>query len=240
MIHGIASSSTTFRNLFPLLADHRVVAMDLLGFGESLASPTVAFTIEEHVRALRDAIASLRLREPYVLVGHSMGALIASRFAASHPRRLAALVLVSPPIYVAPTALGDRGHRREMLTYLKGFESLRRNKWLTIREAKIAARLSGIRGSVEVNEANWLAFALSLEHVIEQQTSVSDIANAAVPIWIVYGTLDPLILPATLRIVERMRHVTIEGIPGADHVIRRRMARAVARAIAAAEQAQTH
>ena len=80
MIHGIASSSVTFERLIPLVEPyHRVIAIDLLGFGESPAPDDAAYTIDEHVAALARTLRELRLREPFVLVGHSMGALIARR-----------------------------------------------------------------------------------------------------------------------------------------------------------------
>src|SRR5687768_17213249 len=85
MVHGIASSSVTFERLVPLVEPyHRVIAIDLLGFGESPAPEDGEYTIGEHVAALARTLKSLRLREPFVLVGHSMGALIATRYTATH------------------------------------------------------------------------------------------------------------------------------------------------------------
>ena len=84
MVHGIASSSSaTFQNLVPLLEpSFRCILIDLLGFGESPAPDDAEYTLEEHVAALAATIATLKLTEPFVLVGHSLGALIAARYAA--------------------------------------------------------------------------------------------------------------------------------------------------------------
>src|SRR4051812_45359120 len=77
MIHGIASSSVTFERLIPLVEPrHRVIALDLLGFGESPAPENATYTIAEHEAALSRTLDRMRLREPFVLVGHSMGSLI--------------------------------------------------------------------------------------------------------------------------------------------------------------------
>src|SRR6185295_7411703 len=77
MIHGIASSSVTWQNVVPLLEPrHRCIRIDLLGFGGSPAPADADYTLEEHVAAIARTIRSLRLREPFVLVGHSMGGLI--------------------------------------------------------------------------------------------------------------------------------------------------------------------
>ncbi|HEV7955687.1 MAG: alpha/beta hydrolase [Microbacteriaceae bacterium] len=232
LVHGIASSSVTFENLVPLLVDrHRVIAIDLLGFGESVAPEVAKFTIEEHVSALEETIDSLELREPFVLVGHSMGSLVTSRFAATNRKRVAKLVLVSPPIYLTPNAFGDPVERAAMGLYLKAYEYLRTNKEFTMRNAAILARMSPIKHVLEVSERNWKAFVLSLEKAIESQTTVSDIASVTSPVQIVYGTLDPFLMPGGLRIVEQMRHVNVHRVDGGDHLVRKRMARVVATAI---------
>ncbi|MBC7723950.1 MAG: alpha/beta hydrolase [Burkholderiaceae bacterium] len=232
LVHGIASSAVTFENLVPLIDDrHRVIAIDLMGFGESVAPPDAQFTIEEHVEALAETLVSLRLRHPFVLVGHSMGSLIAARYAATHNRRVTKLVLVSPPVYVAPTALGDPMERAAMGLYLKAYEYLRTNKTFTMRNAAMLARISPIRNVLEVSERNWTAFVLSLEKSIESQTTVSDIATVTSPVEVVYGTLDPFMMPSGLRIIEQMRHVTVHRVDGSDHLVRKRLARVVATAV---------
>src|SRR5688572_30395094 len=84
LLHGIASSSVTFEYVVPLVTErHRAVAIDLLGFGGSPAPEGAGYTIEEHVAALRRTVRKLRLRQ-FVLVGHSLGALIAARYAATY------------------------------------------------------------------------------------------------------------------------------------------------------------
>ena len=102
LIHGIASSYVTFENVVPLLDDHRVIAVDLLGFGGSPAPPASTYTLEEHVDYLSRTLSRLRIPEPFVLVGHSMGSLIASRYASTRSSKLRGLVLVSPPVYLPP------------------------------------------------------------------------------------------------------------------------------------------
>jgi pimeloyl-ACP methyl ester carboxylesterase len=231
LLHGIASSSVTFEYVVPLINDrHRAVSIDLLGFGGSPAPEDATYMIEEHVAALHRTLRHARLRS-FVLVGHSMGALIAARYAANHPRAVSGLVLVSPPIYLAPSEMGAPLDRAAMGLYFRLYEFLRANKQFTIRAAAGLARLAPIKNLLDVSETSWNPFVLSLEKSIESQTALSDLAQVQVPIHLVYGTLDPFLHPAGLRLVESLRGVTAHRVQGIDHVIRPRMARVVATAI---------
>jgi pimeloyl-ACP methyl ester carboxylesterase len=232
LLHGIASSSVTFEYVVPLITDrHRAVSIDLLGFGESVAPEDATFTIEEHVAALRRTLRTMGLRQ-IVLVGHSLGALVATRYAAAYRREITRLVVVSPPVYVTPAEIAAPFDRAAMDGYLRLYEFLRSNKEFTIRAAAGLARLSPIKNLLDVSEKNWNAFVRSLETSIESQTTVTDLVQVTAPIHLVYGTLDPLLHPAGLRIVESLRGVTAHKVQGVDHVIRPRMARVVATAIA--------
>ena len=231
LLHGIASSSVTFEYVVPLIAErHRAVSIDLLGFGESPVPEYATYTIEEHVAALDRTLRKLRLRE-FVLVGHSMGALIAARYAATHRRQITRLVLVSPPVYLVPTEIGTPFDRAAMGLYFRLYEFLRANKEFTIRAAAGLALLSPIKNLLDVSERNWPAFVASLEKAVESQTTVSDLVQVNAPIHLVYGALDPFRHPAGLRILENLRGVTTHRVQGVDHVIRPRLARVVATAI---------
>lgn len=232
LVHGIASSSVTFDELVPRLVDtHRVIALDILGFGGSRAPANATFTIEEHAEALHATIRSLRLSAPFVLVGHSLGSLISSRYAADHPELVAKLVLVSPPIYLDPKAWGTPRDKAAMGAYLRVYEYLRANKAFTMRAAEAIDRISPIRNVLQVSESNWMAFTLSLQNAIESQTTVADIARVRVPVEIVYGTLDPFLMPGGIQIVGKMRHVTVHKVDAGDHLLRKRLAKAVAKVV---------
>ncbi len=232
MIHGIASSSVTFERLIPLVEPfHRVIAIDLLGFGESPAPEDAAYTIDEHTAAVARTVSDLRLRGPFVLVGHSLGALIATRYAATHAGAVSRVILVSPPIYLPADTISAPSDRAAMGLYFRIYEYLRENKEFTIRAAARLARLSPIKNLLDVSEHNWRAFVLSLQNSIETQTTLNDLATIRVPIELVYGSLDPLLAPVGIKIAEQLRHVTVHRVDRGDHVIRPRMARVVATAI---------
>lgn len=232
MIHGIASSSVTFQNLVPLLeADHRCITIDILGFGQSPAPEKAQYTLDEHAAALHRTIRSLGLREPFVLVGHSLGSLIAARYASTHKRELSRLVLVSSPIYLPPALMGDPVDRANMGAYFAAYEFLRNNREFTVRSAAALAALAPIKGVLDLSDTNWQPFMLSLQNAIESQTTLTDLSKVAVPVDLVYGTLDPFLAPGGIALVEQLRHVTAHRVPGNAHLLRQKLADEVARVI---------
>lgn len=92
LVHGLGSRPEHWLPTARLLArDHHVVLVDLPGHGLS-AMPQL-FSLERAVDAMDQALAA-ESSEPVVLVGHSIGGLIAARMALDHPERVRALVLV--------------------------------------------------------------------------------------------------------------------------------------------------
>lgn len=229
LVHGIASSAATFHKLVPLLEDrYRCISIDLLGFGGSPSPEDATYTIEEHVASIHATIRSLGLRAPFILVGHSLGALLSARYVAQHPEHVSRLVLISPPVYLAPSEISDPRVRNQVGTYLKVYEFLRANKSFTMASASTISRLFQLGTALEVTERNWNAFMLSMQNCIESQTTVSDIAAVSVPIDVVYGAQDQFIAAGTMRILEQMRQVTMHRVDINDHLVRSRLARAVA------------
>lgn len=84
---------------------HHAFAYDHRGHGDSGRMPG-AYTF---VNYGRDAIAFLRdvVREPAILVGHSLGAMTAIYAAANAPELVKAAFLVDPPLYAPQQALRD-------------------------------------------------------------------------------------------------------------------------------------
>ncbi len=81
----------------PLAKRTRVCAWDRAGYGFSSPSPEpqdIVHTTEDLERALKKA----RIRGPYVMVGHSLGAYETLRFADLHPQSVVGMVLVDPAI----------------------------------------------------------------------------------------------------------------------------------------------
>jgi pimeloyl-ACP methyl ester carboxylesterase len=94
MLHGFADASCVWNHLAIRIAPlFHVTAMDLRGHGDSDWDPEVRYDSETSVADLRKAVAVFGF-ERMVLVGHSLGADVAIRFAAANASLVAALVIV--------------------------------------------------------------------------------------------------------------------------------------------------
>jgi len=84
LLHGITASGDTFGAAFDVLSEHgTVVVPDLLGFGRSLDPEREDFSPEAHLDALDAMLAALGVADaPLVVVGHSMGSVLALLWAA--------------------------------------------------------------------------------------------------------------------------------------------------------------
>jgi pimeloyl-ACP methyl ester carboxylesterase len=94
LVHGIAGSSATWRDVLPALGRrYTVVAPDLLGHGES-DKPRHDYSLSAYANLLRDLMIALAI-ERATIVGHSLGGGISMQLAYQHPLRCERLVLVS-------------------------------------------------------------------------------------------------------------------------------------------------
>jgi pimeloyl-ACP methyl ester carboxylesterase len=103
-IHGWTCNRTNWRDQIPHFAKkHRVVAVDLRGHGES-DKPDQDYTIEGFVGDVAWLIRELSLNKP-VVIGHSMGGVIALNLARQHPDLARAIVMVDAPLFEVSDAL---------------------------------------------------------------------------------------------------------------------------------------
>jgi pimeloyl-ACP methyl ester carboxylesterase len=94
LIHGMAGSSQSWREVLPRLSRHyRVVAPDMLGHGQS-AKPRTDYSLGAFAVWLRDFLDELGI-DSVTIVGHSLGGGIAMQFLYQHPEYCRRLVLIS-------------------------------------------------------------------------------------------------------------------------------------------------
>src|SRR5262249_32467555 len=103
----------------------RVISYDRAGLGWS-DPPTAPLTMSRLVGDLRALLNAAEMPPPYILVGHSFGALIVRAYAARYPDHAAGLLLVDP---LRP----EEGHplsRRQRVMLTQGARLARRGAML--------------------------------------------------------------------------------------------------------------
>lgn len=200
-LHGISATSDTWRSTFRQLArDHeldqaRLVALDLLGFGKSLHAAWLDYDYLDYERALDAAIKRLHIHTPIVLIGHSMGSLIAADYVVnfSPTQPISQLVLVSPPVLMSDelAKLPDRA-------YTKTYGSLSKIAH-DIPAAAVVAQLVQRFSSFRSSYIKTPAFAESMEQIILNSRNYHTFTKIRIPTTILHGHFDPLVLGANLR-----------------------------------------
>jgi pimeloyl-ACP methyl ester carboxylesterase len=193
LLHGLGSSSEAWSNVITLLKeDHRVIAFDLIGFGDAPKPDWINYDVDDHARAVISAMGKANIKEPVILTGHSMGCLVAVRIARLRPDLIDRLVLYEMPLYADVPSLKRYTLLRKM--YFRIFQLvLKRPDYSpenVHRVQKIASHMSGF----ELSEETWTPYVKSLKNTIIRQHTAEDMRQLRIPMDLIYGSLDMVIL----------------------------------------------
>ncbi len=217
LLHGIGRSAYVWQNVVQLLVPlgFRAVAFDLLGFGASPKPRRLLYSADDHAAAVINNIERAGFGGPVVLVGHSMGCLVAVRVARLRPDLVRHLVLYEMPLL---EGLPEKRRYRVRLDLYRRFyewvigyqptfdsESIKRTE-------RLARRIVGF----EVTPESWQPFVRSLENTIMKQTTAADIKELDVPMDVIYGSFDMLVIRGKPQqtfgdAVERVKSHTIRA-----------------------------
>ena len=101
MIHGQPTWSYLWRNIIPYLEDnHRVIALDLIGFGKS-DKPDIDYLATQHAEYLQGFMDALEL-DYITLVVHDWGSMLGFDFAANNPDRIKAIAFMEAGVGTVP------------------------------------------------------------------------------------------------------------------------------------------
>ena len=96
LLHGIGSGAGSWAAQLEVLSQNfRVIAWDAPGYGDSASLPNPKPMAADYAQALHEWLQGLKVHEP-IVVGHSLGALVAAAFAARPDANLKTMVLASP------------------------------------------------------------------------------------------------------------------------------------------------
>lgn len=232
-IHGILGSQRQWAHLVDNMDDeHRVLAPDLFGHGES-AKPLGDYSLSAHAAALRDLLDHLEI-ERVTLVGHSLGGGIAMQFFYLFPERVERLALIDSgglgrEVSVLLRCATLPGAKQVLSVVASApvvshVEALGRgaSKFGWRPGADISAMWEGFSSLTDRESRR--AFLATTRSVIDfggQSISALDHLNAGVlpiPALIVWGSKDPMIPAWHAQSVQRAApHCRVEVFEGAGH-----------------------
>lgn len=203
MIHGIASDSSAYDHALKYLentkslSNVRFITFDLLGSGKSLKSDELNYDYKDQIEALHNSIEKLKLTTPLVLVGHSLGTFIVTRYADTYKDAIKKLVLVSPPIYT-----------------LKDMEN-----------PAFAVGMKAFEGAVAAKNPKILhekSFINSMEKIVLNKQNYQTLAELKTDTVLIYGDGDQLIasynIPTLIK--DNPEHIAAIKTVGAHGVTR--------------------
>lgn len=194
------------------------ITIDLLGFGKSPKPQWNHYSLNDHADAVAKTIRKLHLHQPAIIVGHSMGSLVAVAIAKRHPKLVKHLVLCSMPVYlneITKDSVHSYTKRDRYInnTYFRIYEAIRLRPNFTLKNAERIKKIVGDNTSFNLNKATWIPFKKSLKNTIRNQTTINDITNIKQTIDIIYGTLDMLVIGTYLKdIAAENSHVKLHKI----------------------------
>lgn len=234
-LHGIGNSGASWDDVTKKLpTDVRLVTIDLLGFGESKQPRWAKYDVALQARAVLATYFKLRITGQVIIVGHSLGGLIAVEIAKRYPLLVKELILYGPPFYKV-----DEVKRRivpsadAMLREL--YRLVQRHPEEFLQIATIAVKFGLANKTFGVNSDNVEVYMNALEASIINQTSLNDAITLRVPTHILYGRFDTVVVSKNLRYLENHNsNVHLTAVTAGHEVIGKAATNAVAKAVSEA------
>ncbi len=232
LIHGTGSSLHTFEEwTTQLKEDHRVVRMDLPGYG--LTGPFIDrnYSMEHYAHFIAEFLKALEIKK-CVVGGNSLGGNIAWRFTAEYPEMVDKLILIDASGYPQKAKSVPLAFKvaktpvvRNLFTYITPKSVARSSvKNVYADKSKVSEALVDRYFELTLREGNRQAFIDRLNTPLDT-TSYKRIRSIQKPTLIIWGDQDELIpveaayrfhddLPAdTLVILKDTGHVPMEESP---------------------------
>lgn len=224
-VHGGAAHAHWFDFVAQgFTADFHVRAVDQRGHGDSAwdPSPTPDYSYERYAADLHELTEKLDLRD-FILVGHSMGGVISTVYAATYPGRARAFILVDSTIAMPPERITDMNARgnREGRSYANQAELVANYK---VRPGGSTAapeivRHLAMNSGRPFDDGRWrYKFDRNVYARRERMDSFPFWSSIKIPALLMKGGRSERITPEVIAGVQaRAPQVEVAVVPDADH-----------------------
>jgi pimeloyl-ACP methyl ester carboxylesterase len=203
LLHGGSAHAHWWDHFAASIADiFRVLALDLRGHGDSEHPDPPAYRVDDYAHDLTAFIASLGVDRIH-LVGHSLGAMVATAYAGQHAQHLRSLVIVDSQLRITPAGtrymLRLRNFPQPM--YRNRQQAIERFRLLPTQTAADAQTLHRVAAHSirELPDGRW-TYKFDREALAHNQPQdlMPVLQRLTCPILIVRGVHSTLVPPAAL------------------------------------------
>ncbi|HEX2990798.1 MAG TPA: alpha/beta hydrolase [Anaerolineales bacterium] len=215
LIHGIAASHHDWDELVPVLAGqgYACYALDLLGHGDSPKMSSRAYQMDWLFEHFSNWMKSLRLTEPAILIGHSLGGYLALEYARRVSAWTRGLLLVNPLYSISqlPSIL-RRTYRRP---HLSSFIVERTPGWMfrlivdvtSLAMGHSSGALHSLPERVRAQTAlDYTRTAPGVYNIINTNVDLNgNLSSISLPTLVVWGEKDQTLAPSSFsKMVNKM------------------------------------
>lgn len=192
-IHGIGNTLHSWDEVVAKMPqDVRIIGIDLLGFGKSPKPAWAIYNAKTQARSLGATLLRLRIRQRPIIVGHSLGALVAVEVMKRYPFISRQLVLCSPPFYSPPDDKKRINSYDDMLRRI--YRVAKKHPEQLSKFSPLAVKLGIANKSLNITTDNVASYLGALEASIINQTALEDVKKLKLPITILYGAFDAVVI----------------------------------------------
>lgn len=229
MLHGFTGSVATWEKVASSLTTYRVIAIDLIGHGQTDSPKDVAaYKMENQILQLEALFQQLKLQE-FILLGYSMGGRVALAYATAFPNRISHLILesASPGLKTgeerAARRLSDEGLANQIQT--NGIEAFV-NKWENIplfaTQKKLPPNVQQVIREERLSQSvTGLANSLRGMGTGAQSSLWSSLGDLTMPVSLITGEQDKKfckIAEEMQALIHNSRHDIVNNVGHAIHV----------------------
>ena len=220
LLHGISSSSASWISQLTassLTNHYHLYCWDAPGYMNSIELDTKTPVALDYADALEAFLDGLGLQQ-VVLVGHSLGAIMACAFASLHPHRVKGLFLADPAQGYATKSLEERNRvygQRQDIVFKSGIATYAQHRAAALLSPDAAPeKIEWVKSIMsKLNPQGFLPAAWMLAH-----DDISLYLNAYTgPIEMLVGAEDTITPPSQVSQLAQQKQSPVSIIPGAGH-----------------------
>ena len=214
LVHGVAMRAEDWAPLFGALSQqHRIYALDLLGYGESDQPRDAEYSVATQANIVRGFMDAMHLQQPDV-AGVSMGGWIALKVAAEHPDRVKRLALLSS---------AGLSYDSQLTENTFSATTLEEQRLSFALQSDLAPRLPDfiLRDFLRRSKKKAWVIRASMRSALTRADLVMDgkLQRVRMPVLIVAGTSDHIVpFSHAQRLKKEMPHAQLVTLYGCGHL----------------------